>query len=222
MAKIPLNAEGRRVPKLGTRLRTRRTARPCRSYGAGHIMRVPGRLHIHWADDDTLQVDTGFGDADSSLSASPTPTPMEPAAPSWQEDTRRAARGWDRTSPPRVIAYAAFYRPPNAPRYLGGDHNALAAGGILLKNGVPYSEDARVEEHFYTFTEPNGDTWLVVTTIITDPRYLIEPYVTPPTSSRNRPTIQVGIRRPAGWIIPVDGTLPGDRDEHRSSQEITI
>ena len=35
--------------------------------------------------------------------------------------------------------------------------------GYLRKNGVPYSENARLEEYFETFTEPNGDTWLVDT-----------------------------------------------------------
>jgi hypothetical protein len=43
---------------------------------------------------------------------------------------------------------------------------------------VPYSENATLEEHFDTFSEPNGDTWLVVTSIVTDPQYLTQPYVT--------------------------------------------
>ena len=47
--------------------------------------------------------------------------------------------------------------------------------GYLRKNGVPYSENARVEEHFDRFTEPNGDDWLVVDSIVTDPTYLTGP-----------------------------------------------
>jgi hypothetical protein len=50
------------------------------------------------------------------------------------------------------------------------------SGGYLRRNGVPYSESASLEEYFDTFTEPNGDTWLVVTSIVTDPRYLAQPY----------------------------------------------
>lgn len=34
---------------------------PCRVYGAGGSMRVPGRLHITWADENTLQVDMDAG-----------------------------------------------------------------------------------------------------------------------------------------------------------------
>ena len=48
----------------------------------------------------------------------------------------------------------------------------------LRKNGVPYSENASLVEYFDRFSEPNGDTWLVVTSIVTDPRYLTQPFVT--------------------------------------------
>jgi len=50
------------------------------------------------------------------------------------------------------------------------------SGGYLRRNGVPYSENASLDEYFDTFTEPNGDTWLVVTSITTDPKYLTQPY----------------------------------------------
>ena len=33
----------------------------CKSYGAAAIMRVPGRLHITWQDDNTLKVETDAG-----------------------------------------------------------------------------------------------------------------------------------------------------------------
>ena len=50
------------------------------------------------------------------------------------------------------------------------------SGGYLRRHGVPYSENASLDEYFDTFTEPNGDTWLIVTSITTDPRYLTQPY----------------------------------------------
>src|SRR5262245_8849372 len=34
---------------------------PCRAYGAGGSMRVPGRLNITWADDNTLKIDMDSG-----------------------------------------------------------------------------------------------------------------------------------------------------------------
>jgi hypothetical protein len=50
--------------------------------------------------------------------------------------------------------------------------------GFLRRNGIPYSENAVLEEYYDRFTEPNGDDWLVVTTLLSDPQYLTEPYVT--------------------------------------------
>ena len=38
--------------------------------------------------------------------------------------------------------------------------------------------DALVQEYFDTFTESNGDRWLVVTPIVTDPQYLAQPFIT--------------------------------------------
>jgi hypothetical protein len=51
--------------------------------------------------------------------------------------------------------------------------------GYLQKNGVPYSANASLEEFFDTFTDPYANnTWLAVTTVITDPLYLAEPLFT--------------------------------------------
>jgi hypothetical protein len=48
--------------------------------------------------------------------------------------------------------------------------------GYLRKNGAPYSEKATLEEYFDTFTEPDNNSWLVVTSIVTDPQYLTDSY----------------------------------------------
>jgi len=51
--------------------------------------------------------------------------------------------------------------------------------GYLRKNGVPYGANATVEESFDRFSDPySHENWLVVTTVVTDPQYLMEPYVT--------------------------------------------
>ena len=44
--------------------------------------------------------------------------------------------------------------------------------GYLQKNGVPYSGNAVVTEYFHRTIESNGDSWLIVTTMIEDPQYL--------------------------------------------------
>ena len=50
--------------------------------------------------------------------------------------------------------------------------------GYLRRNGVPYSANARVTEYFNRVNEPNGDSWLIVTTMVEDPQYLNARFVT--------------------------------------------
>src|SRR5207245_2933725 len=50
--------------------------------------------------------------------------------------------------------------------------------GYLRKNGVPYSANAVLTEYYDRVSEPNGDTYLVVTITVEDPMYLAQPYMT--------------------------------------------
>lgn len=58
--------------------------------------------------------------------------------------------------------------------------------GYLRKNGVPYSENAVMTEYFDRHNEPNGDEWFTVTTIVEDPTYLFQPFVTSTHFKRER------------------------------------
>ena len=49
--------------------------------------------------------------------------------------------------------------------------------GYLRPNGVPYSERAVVKEFFDSFTLPEDGTWLIVTTVVSDPEYLTQEFV---------------------------------------------
>ena len=55
--------------------------------------------------------------------------------------------------------------------------NQLKAG-YLRKNGVPYSENAVVTEYFDVHPGPRDSTWITVTTIVNDPRYLTQEFIT--------------------------------------------
>ena len=52
------------------------------------------------------------------------------------------------------------------------------SGGWLRRNGVPYSQNTTLTEYFDRFPGPNADTWLVVTTVVADPKYLTQEFVT--------------------------------------------
>lgn len=128
----------------------------CRSYGAAAIMRLPGRLHIQWADDETLQIDIDSGTQTRLLHFDE----AEAGPPSWQG---HSAASWVSQSGAEDARYLKVTTTNMLP-------------GYLRKNGVPYSGDAVLEEHFDVFTEPNGDRWMVITSIVTDPRNLTRPY----------------------------------------------
>ena len=50
--------------------------------------------------------------------------------------------------------------------------------GYLRKNGVPYSANAMLTEYYTRTNESNGDSWLIITTIVDDPMYLAQPFIT--------------------------------------------
>src|SRR6185436_16866936 len=56
---VPLTAEGTRVANTWNPATTE--PEPCKAYGAPAILRIPGRLHIVWQDDNTLRRDTDAG-----------------------------------------------------------------------------------------------------------------------------------------------------------------
>ena len=128
----------------------------CRSYGAAAIMRLPGRLRIQWAGEETLQIDIDSGTQTRLLHFDET----EPGPPSRQG---HSAASWASQSGAEDARYLKVTTTNMLP-------------GYLRKNGVPYSGDTVLEEHFDVFTEPNGDRWMVITSIITDPRHLTRPY----------------------------------------------
>jgi hypothetical protein len=65
----------------------------------------------------------------------------------------------------------------NPPRSLEVMTTQLRSG-YLRKNGVPYSEKVTLTEYYDRFTEPEGNEWFTVMTIVTDPTYLGSPFVT--------------------------------------------
>ena len=159
-ASIPLNEEGERVGNLWTS----EMDGQCEAYGVGGLLRIPTRLRITWADPNTLQIETDAGSQTRDLHFSKmAPGPRSLQGNSMANWERPRARGRGNAPPP------------------GGHLRVLTTnttGGWLRKNGPPYSENAQIEESFDRFPSPNGDEWLVITTVVTDPLYLTQPFIT--------------------------------------------
>jgi len=173
-ASIPLNATGRAVGNAWDPAKDEAAGEQCRAYGAPAVMRIPGRLHITWADDNTLQIDTDQGTQTRLLHFGG--KPPERGVNSWQ--------GYS------VAQWEPPVRGPQSPQQGLGATREGARGrslevvttqmrpGYLRKNGPPYSANTVLKEFFDLSVERSGDSWFVVTTIVEDPQNLTEPFVT--------------------------------------------
>jgi len=162
-ASVPINADGRKVADAWDPAKDEAAGDQCKSYGAPAVMRVPGRVHITWQDDNTMKVETDAGTQTRLFHFSG--SPVGPGG-DWQGSS---AASWDvigggRGGPVR-----------------GGSLKVVTTklkAGYLRKNGVPYSANTVLTEYYDRTNEPNGDTWLVVTTVVDDPMYLNQPFIT--------------------------------------------
>ena len=178
---VPLNANGRREADKWTPDQAGR----CEAFGAGAVMRAPGRVHITWENDSTLRIDTEAGNQTRRLPlGQAAAAPAAGAAPSWQGTS--VAR-WD--GPPDVIDVlrtGGFDRLDSgmgaaARRMVWTPLKVVTTNlrpGWLRANGVPYSAQAVVTEHFMRFAVPEAGEWLTVRTVIDDPTYLVQSFMT--------------------------------------------
>ena len=177
---VPLNAEGRKVAEAWDPARDAEAGNECRAYGAAGIMRIPGRLHITWQDGDTLQIETDAGRQTRTLRFGPADPPavgswQGHSVASWESGAGRAAGPGPRWGSLRVVTTAM-------------------TAGYLRRNGVPYSGQAVLTEYFDRHSLPDGSEWITVTSIVNDPRYLTQEFITStdfkkePDGSKWRPT----------------------------------
>lgn len=161
-ASIPLNAQGRAVTAAWDLERDRREGNFCKAYGPPGGIRQPTRLRIDWESDDTLRLQFDAGNQTRRLHF----TPQPPRARSLQGDSEAK---WFRQTQSRGVF--ASRTPPTG----GALHvrTTNLAPGYLRPNGVPYGERATVKEFFNIVTLPeSNESWLVVTTVVSDPEYL--------------------------------------------------
>lgn len=172
---VPVNAEGRKIAMEWDPAKDQASGNACKAYGAGAIMRVPERLHISWVNDDTLRVETDAGEQTRTFHFDETKPPSGP--PTWQG---YSVADWEGMQPRGRVVPVAQGTPGAAKPKEEGYMKVITTHvrpGYVRKNGVPYSANATVEEYFDSFEE-RGVTWLIVTSIVHDPEYLAQPYIT--------------------------------------------
>lgn len=172
-ASVPLSVEGKRVADTWDPAKDEAAGLACKSYGAGGIMRVPGRLRISWQDENTLKIETDAGMQTRLLHFGVKDAPRG-TAPSWQG---YSVAEWKILQSGLPLPKGAKPGPPPAFGNLKTITTHLRPG-YLRKNGVPYTADTVLTEYWDLHKEPNGDQWLVVSSSVDDPKYLQEPFLT--------------------------------------------
>ena len=170
VSSIPVNAEARKVAEAWDPARDTAAGEQCRAYSAPALMRIPGRIRFSWDNDTTLRVDTEAGTQTRLFrfagGAAPAVTTVAANAPNYQGNS---------------VATWTIVGGRRGSTNRGGSLTVVTTGmrpGYLRKNGVPYSANARLTEYYHATSEPNGDRWLIITTVVEDPQYLTGRFIT--------------------------------------------
>jgi hypothetical protein len=192
---IPANRDARNAAKEWDIAKDVQAGQQCKAFGAAGIMRQPGRLHIAWADEKTLRIEFEAGTQTRLLHFTGYPYPMGFTGGETPVQLRRfqasnepaslqgySVAAWKKYFDGRGFAGMGTGGGAGIPMaHQGGALMVLTTRlqpGYLQSNGVPYSEDAVLTEYFSRLSLPHGENWLVVTSIVEDPRFLYEPYIT--------------------------------------------
>jgi hypothetical protein len=195
---VPLNAAGEKLANQWDPAKDVAGGEQCRAYGAAGVMRLPTRLRISWENDSTLKIETDAGTQVRRFTFAG-PAARGPADDASRGPASATSRG------PAGAADEATWQGVSLARWEtmnegqgqapggGGQQGVPAQGpalsgslavdttrlrpGYLRRNGVPYSGDARLTEFFDRTAEPDGDSWLIVTSIVDDPTYLAQPFM---------------------------------------------
>ena len=130
------------------------------------------RLHVTWTDDNTLKIDADAGSQNAAAALSGgcgrvgrvgrvRPLVRRRAGRDTLRPPGAGPRGWVRT---RTLVTCAWSPTVSDP-------------ATCARTGFRTARTRRSRNSTTRFTEPNGDSWLVIDSIVTDPTYLTQPYV---------------------------------------------
>jgi hypothetical protein len=168
---IPLNPEGRKTAEAWDPAKDEAAGNQCKAYGAPGLMRLPTRLRISWQDENTLKVETDEGTQTRLFHFNgKVPAGQAPSLQGY------SVAEWDISRP----TFLGFNPPPSATKLPGSlkVETTNLRPGYLRKNGIPYGAGATLTEYFTRTNEPNGDSWLLLTSIVEDPQYLTSDFLT--------------------------------------------
>ena len=166
-ASLPITMDAKKVADAWDPAKDEAAGEACKGYGAPGLMRQPTRLRITWPDDNTMKMEADAGTQTRLFHFGDWKAPG--GAPSIQGDTTASwetgARGRGGNQPPPMFGNLKTVTKNLKP-------------GYLRKNGVPYGDKATLTEYWDLMRQPNGDQWIVITTVVEDPTYLSRTWIT--------------------------------------------
>jgi hypothetical protein len=192
---VPVNEDALKASKEWDVAKDTQAGNQCKAFGAAGIVRQPGRLHITWADEKTLRIEFEAGTQTRLLHFTGYPYPMGFTGGETPVQLRRfeapneapslqgySVAAWKKYFDGRGFAGMGTGGGMGIP--MTGQSGALMSittrllPGYLQSNGVPYSEDTVLTEYINRLKLPHDQDWLVITSVVEDPKYLYEPYIT--------------------------------------------
>jgi hypothetical protein len=180
LGNIPYNAAGGKAAMEWDSAKDEAEGNQCKAYGAPGILRQPTHLHITWQDDNTLKMEADFGTQTRLFH-------FAPAAGGGMQDGAGAVPVAAKMSPPGEAPSWQGYSVATW-RIQGGKEGFERGGSLTVvttnlkpgyywKNGMPYTGNAVLTEHFRVIDLPDSGQWLTFSSMATDPAYLNQPYI---------------------------------------------
>jgi hypothetical protein len=170
-ASVPLSPEGKKLADTWDPAKDEANGEACKAYGAAGLMRLPSRIHITWADDNTLKLEADAGQQTRLFHFGTPKLPSTEAT--WQGES---VASWQKQ------AQQSGFGPPynGAAPGKGGALKVVTTQmkpGYLRKNGIPYSANAILTEYFDR-VELDGVSYLILTSVVEDRQYLSDVFIT--------------------------------------------
>jgi hypothetical protein len=209
-ASVPLNDAGQKAANAWDPARDAAAGEQCKAFGAAGVMRLPVRLRVSWQDDTALKLETDNGEQVRLFRFGAASTPA--ATPQWQGDS---AAAWETMAEGQGQAPAGGggggggRGGANQPPQLSGALKVVTTNmrpGYLRRNGIPYTGQAVLTEFYDRTNEPDGDSWLILTSTLNDPTYLQQPFMTT-THFKREPDGSKWRPRPCEITPAVSGSL---------------
>ena len=182
---IPYRVNGARAALEWDPAKDEAEGNQCKAYGAIGVMRQPTHLHITWQDDNTLRIDADRGTQTRLLHFIPAVTNGQmnyqngiysPADSPKFDAPQGTAASWQGYSAALWVTMGGNYEGYERSGSLKAVTSHLKAG-YYWKNGMPYTRNAILTEHYRALELPDGSVWIVLIQIVDDGDYLTQPFV---------------------------------------------